>query len=71
MNINDIPQFKVTKVCCDCKKELPTSCFSKNKSRKDGLDPKCRECRAAYMRHYRFAHAKESSLVNSVLTKKW
>lgn len=34
--------------CCVCKKILPAECFSKNKSRHNGLHYMCRECRKAY-----------------------
>jgi len=35
-----------TKVCRACGKELPRSEFQKNKSAKDGLKSKCKNCRA-------------------------
>ena len=34
-----------TKYCPVCKKDLPLEAFSKNKSRKDGLQSYCIECR--------------------------
>ena len=33
-------------VCRICKRELPDSCFYKNKTRKTGLDYRCKECRS-------------------------
>ena len=36
------------KVCCKCKKVLPTEKFSKNKSRKDGYDDYCKKCGRQY-----------------------
>lgn len=32
-------------VCRICKRELPDSCFCKNKGNKTGLDYRCRDCR--------------------------
>lgn len=35
---------KGTKICSRCRKELPTSCFYKDKSKSDGLTVYCGEC---------------------------
>jgi hypothetical protein len=32
------------KICCTCKIKKPIDLFNKNKSRKDGYNPSCREC---------------------------
>lgn len=40
------------KVCFKCGRELPVEQFSKNKTRKDGLDTKCKECAKQYMQQY-------------------
>lgn len=34
-----------TKYCSSCEQDLPVTMFSKNRSRKDGLQSKCKECR--------------------------
>ena len=41
-----------TKRCVTCKKELSLDSFNKNKSRKDGLQGKCRECSRVHTRNY-------------------
>lgn len=40
-------------VCRICKRELPDSCFCKNKGNKTGLDYRCRDCRNIESREYR------------------
>lgn len=40
------------KFCNKCKKEKPTSNFSKNKVRKDGLSYYCKSCMCKYHRKY-------------------
>lgn len=45
---------KGTKICSRCRKELPISCFYKNKSESDGLSNYCKECgRIATKQWYR------------------
>ena len=34
--------------CCSCNQILPAECFTKNRSRHNGLHYMCRECRKAY-----------------------
>ena len=41
-----------TKVCSKCKFEKPVELFHKNKSRKDGLYPHCKICRAEKHKNY-------------------
>ena len=38
----------MTKICCNCKKELDTSMFSKNCGHKDGLQSMCKSCQKEY-----------------------
>ena len=42
------------KKCNRCGKELPDSCFSKDKSKKDGLRTICRECTSIHKKEYRY-----------------
>lgn len=42
----------LTKFCSHCKTEKTTENFSKNKRSKDGLDFRCKECRAIASRDY-------------------
>ena len=37
-----------TKICTKCGRELPLECFSKDKSKKDGLCRWCKECQKQY-----------------------
>lgn len=41
------------KRCCTCKEFKPVAEFSKNKTRKDGLQPKCKVCTEEYQKKYR------------------
>ena len=34
-----------TKICCMCKETKPREEFNKDRSRKDGLDPRCKACK--------------------------
>ncbi len=40
--------MKETKKCCVCKNDLPLDKFSKNKSRPDGLQTRCKACDKEY-----------------------
>lgn len=41
------------KSCTKCNKEKRTECFSKNRSKKDGLNSHCKDCHSVYIRaHY-------------------
>jgi hypothetical protein len=40
--------MKNTKICKKCGRELPLSEFYKDKSRKDGLEYRCKECKKQY-----------------------
>lgn len=44
---------KTHKTCSKCRETLPVAAFAKDRNRKDGLYPQCRECTAAYQRHRR------------------
>ena len=39
-----------TKICCTCKRELPTTEFSKGAAFPDGLQPMCKSCYKEYRR---------------------
>jgi broad-specificity NMP kinase len=39
-----------TKICAKCKRELPLTMFTTNRSTKDGLQGHCRECQREYDR---------------------
>lgn len=41
----------VSKLCCTCQKEKPINNFTKDKSRKDGFYPRCKECHSSYYRN--------------------
>lgn len=40
--------MRIVKTCTKCKTEKPKTVFSKDSSRKDGVQPYCKECNAAY-----------------------
>ena len=40
------------KTCPDCNKDLPTSEFGKNKTKKDGLQSRCKKCDREYKKRY-------------------
>lgn len=42
------PEHYNTKRCGTCREELPVSAFSKNRAKKDGLQERCKACRAAH-----------------------
>ena len=48
-----------TKICCTCKKEKSTDCFSRNKNSKDGLKEYCKECAAIKSAKYRQLNREE------------
>jgi len=63
-----------TKICSKCKKRLSVSKFSKQTSRKDGLQSKCQKCTSAYVKQYRvdnYEHELERSRIrcNNVKNK--
>ena len=49
-----------TKKCSECGRELPLSEFNKNRSNKDGLQDRCRECFSRYNKA-RYAANKEKT----------
>lgn len=51
-----------TKICGRCKKTLSTESFSKNKTRKDGLESRCRECRKEIYNEKRDDNIKKSRM---------
>lgn len=49
------------KICCKCKQEKEVSHFGKDKLRKDGLRPDCKECRAKETKEYRIKYKDRKS----------
>lgn len=47
------------KACTICKQELPIESFSKDKSRKDGLSPRCKKCKSQLDARYRSSHLQQ------------
>ena len=47
---------ETTKVCAKCRRELPLSEFTKNKSRRDGLQNWCKSCRKEYDKIWNETH---------------
>lgn len=43
---------KGTKICPECKRELPIEMFARNKSTKDGLQNYCKVCKKQIQRIY-------------------
>jgi len=43
----------MTKTCYECKRDLPRSAFTKDRSRLDGLHYRCKKCRSRYYRAYK------------------
>ena len=54
-----------TKICIDCKKELPATSeyFGKHKTRKDGLRNQCKECKKKYSDKYNKQYYKDNAEV--------
>lgn len=64
------------KICATCKIEMDISCFTSNKSKRDGLNHSCRLCHAKYRKNhydsnkpYYMAKAKKFSLVARKIQK--
>lgn len=57
-----------TKICSKCKRELDTSLFNLDRSRKNGLQTKCRECSNLYTKKH-YDNNKSSYRSNSVIRK--
>jgi hypothetical protein len=64
-NVNH-PVHYNNKRCGRCKRNLPVSCFAKNRAKKDGLQERCRECRA---KHYKDTGYVETSRDNRLKNK--
>jgi 5-methylcytosine-specific restriction endonuclease McrA len=58
------------KKCSKCKNAKPSSCFSKNKSRKDGFHNICKDCVREY-NSLNKDHRKEYRLKNKVIYSEW
>ena len=52
--------MKNTKKCYVCKKSLPLVCFSKNRSRYDGLANRCKQCDKEKKKPYRKQWARDA-----------
>ncbi|MFD6888329.1 endonuclease VII domain-containing protein [Streptomyces sp. NPDC059957] len=53
-----------TKWCRGCARDIPLSGFASDRNRSDGLQPRCRECVAAYgAEHYRRRQAAKGKVV--------
>lgn len=50
-----------TKICSKCGRELPISEFSKCKTKRDGLQAYCKECKAEHQKRYRTEHKEENA----------
>lgn len=48
-----------TFICCNCHKELPITEFSKNKSKKYGINTSCKKCTSIYKAKYRETHKEQ------------
>lgn len=48
-----------TRTCRKCGAELPIEAFTKNKSKKDGINTWCRKCTSLYKVKYRTEHTEE------------
>jgi hypothetical protein len=49
------------KICSECKKKKSVSSYYKDKNRKDGYYPICKQCRKPYFKKYRQDHKEEIS----------
>lgn len=54
-----------TKVCNACKVPKPLAAFARANKARDGFQPKCRECAAAYMLAYRANNAERIKALNA------
>jgi len=52
------------KICIICKLELSEDKFHKDKSRKDGLNPRCKQCKSNIDSTYRITHAQQIKDIN-------
>ena len=57
---------KQTKYCGTCKEHKATTDFAKNRAKRDGLQERCKECRAA---HYRHSGYKDKAFENRLSNK--
>lgn len=51
-----------TFICHTCGKELPITEFTKNKSKKNGINTSCKKCTSIYKAKYRAEHEEEISI---------
>ena len=59
----------MTKVCSKCKAEKSVDCFYKNKSRKDGLQSYCKECKGSYDKKFCITNAEKISAKSKLYKK--
>lgn len=65
-NVNHPSHYNESKRCGRCKRTLPKNQFAKNRSKHDGLQERCRECRA---KHYKDTNYCETSRDNRLKRK--
>lgn len=58
-----------TKICTQCKKELPLSCFGKEKRGKFGVRSVCRECRSTATPEFKKAKQEKDELMQAGLKR--
>ena len=58
-----------TKVCTKCGKEKPIEEFVRNKTKSDGMQPWCKECRRKYRLEHQDEEKERSRRYNKCVTK--
>lgn len=60
-----------TKTCSVCKALKEVSCFSRNLTKKDGLNEDCKDCHKIYRRQYYLDNIDKEKATSERNTKKW